>query len=503
MLNRYRSFLLLMFLAGAGLFMSGCEKSWEEYYKGEANSEISLWDALTTNEDYSEFADLVESAGFDTIIRSSQTYTLFVPPNEAFTDFEQDSVELLQMLSYHISPTIILPASFQNERKLETYTDKFAQLEKTASMMYFDGIAILNQSMLYRDGIIYEIEQVASPRPNLYEYIDQMNSRLSGYIDSRDSVALDYSQSVPTGFDDEGNTIYDSVFIITNRFERDFFPVSLESRYNEATMLLVTDEDYNNALDVMADNLGGSFTNHADIPSDWQTEFLIPYIFNNGVFNGSRDFQFFMNDSVENIQGVLIPMNHTNIDQDSKTICSNGLAYQYLDFQIPGALYLEEIKYEGESYVIDQGSGFFAWDAELISTSNDLIQPKILDNISASEEQYITVDFPRGSTEIYSLEIQLPKIFPRPYKLVWRGYYRPSGIVKFYVNDVYVGEFDNYNFRYPVNGNNPENFFNHIEFDVDNITTYDDIVVKIEYTGPGIGSQNGICIDYLSLVPAN
>ena len=96
----------------------------------------------------------------------------------------------------------------------------------------------------------------------------------------------------------------------------------------------------------------------------------------------------------------------------------------------------------------------------------------------------------------------IPKIFPGNYDLVWRAYYRPSGVLKFYVNDEYVGEYDNYNFRYPVQGNNPKNYFNRVAFEVTNITKYEDITVKIEYTGPGIGSQNGLNIDYISLIPS-
>ena len=494
---------MVLFLAGMTVFQSGCNKYREDYYTGHPNSAKKLWDALASNEEYSEFMKLLETVGYDTLIKNSESYTLFIPPNEAFLEFDYNSEDIRRILAYHISPTILLPSSFDGERKLQTYMRKFVLLTKLGNILLFDGIPVSGHSMLFQNGVYYEIESIAYPRPNLYEYIQQINSNLSNYIDSRDSISLDYSQSIPVRLDDEGNIVYDSVFVVKNLFERDFFPVSQEFRNNEATMLLVSAEEYNNALDIMADNLGGSFSDHNDIPQDWQTEFLIPYIFTNGVFSGIREFVFFLRDSIENIQGDWIPVDHINIDPNSAIMCSNGLAYHYKDFKIPGNLYLEEIRYEGESFVTDQGGGFIAWNTELVSTSNDQYQPKILENTSASGGKYITIDLIRGSTELYSLEIKLPKIFPRPYKLTWRGYYRPSGILKFYVNDEYVGEFDNYNFRFPVNGINPVNFFNRVAFDVDNITSYNDIVVKIEYIGPGTGTLNGVCIDYLSLVPAN
>ena len=493
--------ILFLLLTGLLLVHTGCEKKWEEYYRVPDQTNIKLLDAIKENADYSDFVRYIEETGFDTLLNKSESFTLFIPTNTAFSEMNLSEDEIEWVMGYHIAKTVFIPSNINGMRKLETYIKKFALLTENENGIFFDGVELSQNSPLYKDGIYYEMNQVAYPAPNLYEYMVLENPLFATYVDSRDSVSLDYNESKPIDFDEEGNTIYDSVYFTVNRFERDFYPVTLESRDGEATLVMVAEEKYNEALDLMADNLGSSFLDHHDIPEDWQTEFLLPYIFTNGFFEKSLYYDSFLNDSLTNIQGDLIPVDNRKIDPDSRKICSNGIAFQYMDFVIPEELYLEEIKYEGEDLAVEVSGGFFAWDAEQVTTSDITLIPSIYDHASASEGKYVSIDLPRGHAETYNIEFILPKIFPRIYKLVWRGNYRPSGVIAIYVNDELMGEFDNYNFRKPVNGSNPVNGFNKIEFLVENITSYSNVTIKMEYYDPGLGTLNGLNIDYVSLIP--
>ena len=482
---------------------SSCEKYWEEYYQVPARTDVKLLDAIKDSSKYSEFVHYLEITGYDTILSKSESFTLFIPTNNAFTEADLNQEELGRILGYHIAKTVFIPSNINRIRKLETHIEKFALLTENENGIFLDGLALSQNSPLFKDGIFYEMEEVAYPRPSLYEYMNLINPVFTQYIDSRDSISLDYAESKPINFDPEGNTIYDSVYVITNRFERDFFPVSEESRDDEATMLIITEEKYNEALNLMAENLKGSFVDHNDIPLDWQSEFLLPIIFKNAVFEGSLHYLSFLNDSLENIQGDMIAVDNNNIDPNSRTLCSNGITFLYEDFTIPEELYLEEIKYEGEDLVVEISGGFFSWDKERVETSDLTKNPTIFDHTTASGGKYVTVNLPRGYSSSYSIQLKLPKVFPRKYTLVWRGNDRPSGLIAFYSNGEYIGEFDNFYFRYPVNGNNPVNGFNKIEFSVDNITSFEDVTRKMEYQNSGLGTLNGISIDYISLTPAD
>jgi hypothetical protein len=110
----------------------------------------------------------------------------------------------------------------------------------------------------------------------------------------------------------------------------------------------------------------------------------------------------------------------------------------------------------------------------------------------------VTLD--RAQTEDFSIEFTIPRIFPNSYRFYWQAYFRPSGRVSFYVNGEQIGTFDNYNFRYPVDGINPVGSFNRKGFPVV-IEEYGEIHVKMVYEHYGTStSSNGICLDYIELV---
>jgi hypothetical protein len=101
--------------------------------------------------------------------------------------------------------------------------------------------------------------------------------------------------SRPIGFDEYGNTIYDTVSETFNLFEEEYFPVSEESRYKTATIVFPLEEDYNAALTEMALSLGSGYEDHTDIPLVWQNEILIPYLLEHGVFeNMVEEDEFIM-----------------------------------------------------------------------------------------------------------------------------------------------------------------------------------------------------------------
>lgn len=482
------------------IMVNSCNEEFNEYYAVPEQSDQKIWDVIKSKPEYSIFYGLMNEAGFDTILNREQPFTLFIPVNEAFEDVSLEGDELLSTLGYHLSESLILPYHIKTYRKLRTYFGKFTLLERKENDLLMDGIILSNSSILYKNGVYYELQEVVYPKPNLYEFIARTCATLSQYIDLQDSVMFDIQKSTPLGFDDEGNTIYDSVFSIINRFERDYFPVSEEFRDNNATMIIFTQEQYDSALDQMADKLGPMFIDHNDIPTDWQTESLIPYYLKTSVFPGVLKYENFSSGQIRNIQGDTVIIDYMTIDQDSRFICSNGVTFMYNSLKVPENLYIDTLKIEGEALIINRGEGKFAWIEEV--KSNDFSrEPFHVESIYTSGGGYLSVALPRGYTGSYYFEFIFPRIFPNTYRFIWRANYRPSGIIEFYINDISIGKFDNYKFRNPVDGVNPDNGFNQKVFQVSHLTEYGNLKIRIEYTGPGTGTTNGVNLDYIMLLP--
>ena len=123
------------------------------------------------------------------------------------------------------------------------------------------------------------------------------------------------------------------------------------------------------------------------------------------------------------------------------------------------------------------------------------------------EGTLVNVQFQRNYSGEYNLEFTFKNVFPMKYRLEWKASYRPSGVFSVFVNGTDLGAYDTYNLRQSVISVTGERFspdegFNTKDWWVVSITDFGDVSIRIEYLDSGIGSNNGLNIDYISLIPA-
>jgi hypothetical protein len=486
--------------------LASCSRDyWEDHYRDyDERVDMHLWDAVKEEPRFSMFVEMLEDYELDTLFESGLSYTLFIPDNDAIALMNDDVGPVDKTLSNHISSTVFLTSNIEEARKLQTLLGKFAVISRTPSGFKFQDQAIELSSPLYLDGKYYEISEIAYPRPNLYEFTSLFSSVIRDYIDLNDSAYLDKASSTPIGFDDQGNTIYDSVIEVVNTFERDFFPVSQEFRDKSATFVLFTQEQYEDALDLMAGDLGPAFTSNDDIPEVWQFEVLLPSLMEKSLFENRLAYYQFK-DTMVSVTGDTVSIDPSLINPDSRYLCSNGLVYTYFDFVIEKDLYQGEKRIEGEELVDSIGVADFEWNEDVVA-SGISVAPDKQAALQASEGFIVNVQLPRNYSGEYALEINFKNVFPMKYRLLWRANYRPSGLFAIYVNDTQIDVFDTYNLRssiLSVTGERfiPESGYNFKDWWVENLTEFGDVKIRFEYLGSGSSSSNGINIDYLVLIP--
>lgn len=506
-------FILLIII----ILFTACTVEWEDHYGDvEKSVNVKLWDTLKTLSQYSEFVKSMEFLKLDTVIESSNSKTLFIPTNEAFIEyFNGDTTGFRETMAYHIVPTFFLLQNVEtnNSRKLKTYFEKYALIQNIDNIFYFDGIEIINSSSLFLDGKFYETGKVVNPTPNLYEYLRWNNPPIQKYVDLQDTVILDMEKSKPLGFNEQGETIYDSVTIISNLWEDEYFPISEEFRDIFATLVIPDQVSYEAALDEMSQKLGGIFVSHEDIPADWQNSVLIPDLLYRGTFGGLWYPVDFEKEIIVNIISDTINFN-IDIDTASRKICTNGWVYNYASFSIGDTLYLRHIL-EPEDLVENIGYNKFSWIEEGVTVEGNLnylpVEQMIL---GASNDTIVSVKFDKGYSGDYALTFTLKHVFPKKYRMVWRTQYRLSGLFSVYINGVKIllgldqlEEFDTIELTdgfYSVSGIKlypDKKGFCDVDAWVENLTDYGDVDVRIEYQGPGLGFENGLSIDYIGLFP--
>jgi hypothetical protein len=354
---------------------------------------------------------------------------------------------------------------------------------------------------------------VIEPKPNLYEYYEFTNPVLSNYIDTQDTIILDKEKSKPLGFDEDGNTVYDTVAIIANKFEMKFFPVKEEFRNLSSTIVFPKEEDYREALNIMAESLGGKYNDYKDIPLEWQENILIPHILTQGVFLNRLEPEEFVwkspKDTLKllNVLGDSVVINYVPTD---KALCSNGYAYNYQSYVIPDSLYQGGTKYEGERLLKPTGLNKYAWNDSVTAKAGISLTPFQELIQGASNDSIIRVTFPKGYKGVFSVEFKSPSLFPRRYVMVVSTHMDIGGIYNIYVNDLLVKKFDYYAYitgRGIINSvtgvrYTPRGRFNRFDMYVDNIDEYGQAKIKFEYAGPSTVPTNGFVIDYIEFIPA-
>jgi uncharacterized surface protein with fasciclin (FAS1) repeats len=491
----------------------GCTKQWDEHYTVYPETvDENVWDVIQSDPQFSSFVQIIKAAKMDTLFLSDIAYTIFAPTNEAISNFQGVKEFSNVVLAYHLSSHFINISSIQGKRQVQTLTEKFAMFERNGNEVKIDEIKVVGESPLYRNGKFFTMEKVIEPRPNLYEYYQFTNPVLSNYIDTQDTIILDKEKSKPLGFDDDGNTVYDTVSIIANKFEMKYFPVKEEFRNLTSTIVFPKEDDYRGALNIMALSLGGEYNDYNDIPLDWQEEILIPHILSQGVFLNRLEPEEFVwkspKDTLKllNVLGDSVVINYVPTD---KALCSNGYAYNYQSYEIPDSLYNGGTKFEGEALVNPTGLNKYAW-IDSVSAKSDISLVPMQELIQgASNDSIIRVNFPKGYKGKFTLDFKSPKLFPRKYVMAISTHMDIGGIYDIYVNNVLVKTFDYYAYIqgrgviFSVTGERyiPRGRFNKFDLYVDNIEEYGSTKIRIDYKGPGFVASNGLVIDYIEFIP--
>ncbi|MFY9153398.1 MAG: fasciclin domain-containing protein [Prolixibacteraceae bacterium] len=499
------------------LFVTSCTKEWDDHYNKVPDTiNTNVWDAIKGEPSLSKFAALMEKFKYDTLFQSNDTYTIFAPDNNAIDEIQKTEEISASILNYHISTIFIQPVDIQGSRKLQTLDEKYSTFENVKGNPSYDGIALTFESPLYMNGKFFIMGKVARPKLNLYEYYTINNPYLKAYIDKQDSIIIDKEKSRPIGFDEMGNTVYDTVSVKVNLFEEKYFPISEEFRAWTATYVFPRKEKYENALTEMATKLGGKFHTYQDIPVKWQEDVLIPYLVDHGTFLNSLEVSEFKPIRIKNNRRVF---NMLNIVGDSiiadyiptdRYLASNGISYDYSSFVIPDSLFSGAAKYEGEWLARQTGANKFAWRKNVVVNSTSYFDVSNSYIKGESNDSILVVNFAKGYKGTYSLQFKIKNLFPRKYRMIVHTHMDIGGIYEVYINDVLVKSFDYYDYvKYrglikSVTGATlvPVGRYNSFDCWVDNITEYGQPTVRFEYKGPGNAPNNGLVLDVIEFIPA-
>jgi len=245
-------------MVAAALFMgalaTGCS-DWDDHYVADAtqvgSSDATIWQNIQSNPQLTQFAALLQRTGYDQILNTTQSYTVWAPLDGTFDydaiNAETNDIIISEFIKNHVA-RYNYPASGTIDERIYMLNRKVEDF--TGSGTYTIGdVAVATPNIANNNGIMHTINGKIAFMPNIYETLDTKYfaiDSVANYFHKYDLLELDENNSVQGPIVEGQITYLDSVFIedndIFNRFSTMLGSAYINREDSSYTMILPTNK---------------------------------------------------------------------------------------------------------------------------------------------------------------------------------------------------------------------------------------------------------------------
>lgn len=484
--------LLLLLVVNAG-----CKDHWDDFYGEEedersAGAKITILEALQQEpERYSKFIKLLEDTGLSREVNSERVVTVWVPANNYITEdiMSLDSIDKRRFVLNHINQLALYKTKLATKSEVETLAKKYIAIRGSGNNYTVERVRVTKLDRACTNGVFHEIAGVLKPLKNIMEYILEAGPEYSIYRDSLlayNDTTFRPDLSFALGVDEVGQTIYDSVFDITNKLLKS---VDFADESGSATLLLASNaviDDMLKEMETYLNDLGTEMT-YADTLTCF-----------NFLMGAS-----FVGYEIPNFYGIrrIYTGGGKEIRPDKQLIssnydeCSNGLVYKFEKMYIPRGPLMKKVDYTivdlfllpeeewSDYYQISYGGTLNNLesnandDAEMtknIFADNGNLSRKFL-QVKAEAGEWIELSLLQKNIKA---QMEPAKLIPGKYKLSGWGYGWRSANVKLYLNGTPLRWHKDKSTTFPMGSNS--------EFEYGAIRLMCDTIVVTASPGPDV-----------------
>lgn len=389
-MKRNKFIYLLAFLAV--MFLGACsELSDKDYFKNietTVNSDelvvvdMSSEEYLSKEPEYSSINELFKSHGiFTSLEQKKQLSTMLVVENSDFQAPTGMESEIDNAVKAHVSDIAVSPANLKtegNNMRIMMWHGKYINVDlddaarnegKIAGHIMF-GTSVVKKVVKTNSGYIYILSSLLNIPKSIYDYITNLDDNYSILRDSilaSGTKEFDKKNSKPIGVNDEGNTVYDSVFIYKNtHFLEKNFDLSSESL--TATLLLTSNAVVEEAIaDAKARLQKWGLWDEWNAERQYNFEYTMRHwIMDAAFFDKKLTPEILQSKDEENdmLTSIFSKYWKTSVQQINPTPIelSNGIAYQVTRLHIPNNVLIWRLKEDFSIYEFcsaEQKESFF------------------------------------------------------------------------------------------------------------------------------------------------
>lgn len=384
-------FIYLLAFSAVMLLGACSELSDKDYFKNietTVNSDelvvvdMSSEEYLSKEPEYSSINELFKSHGiFTALEQKNQLSTMLVVENSDFQAPAGKEAEIDNAVKAHVSDIAVSPANLKtegNNMRIMMWHGKYINVDlddaarnegKIAGHIMF-GTSAVKKVVKTNSGYIYVLSSLLNIPKSIYDYITNLDDNYSILRDSilaSGTKEFDKKNSKPIGVNDEGNTVYDSVFIYKNtHFLEKNFDLSSESL--TATLLLASNAVVEEAIaDAKVRLQKWGLWDEWNAERQYNFEYTMRHwIMDAAFFDKKLTPETLQSKDEENdmLTSIFSKYWKTSVQQINPTPIelSNGIAYQVTRLHIPNNVLIWRLKEDFSIYEFcsaEQKESFF------------------------------------------------------------------------------------------------------------------------------------------------
>jgi len=379
--------------------LSACTKKWDNHDQvTDAAINNNLYQNISKTANTATFSQLLVKTGYDKVLASSKTYTVWVPTDQALQSLDpsilSDTAKLRLFVTNHICNQSYLASTTNPDQRIHMLDGKYELL----SGLKFDSANIITANQYAANGIFHIIDKFVPRLDNCWEWMQNSTTvpMNKNYFLSLNYIYNDTPRAKIVGVDPvTGQTKYDFTGATINK---NYFldKVDVSDETNPYTLILLVDNSFTTELNKLTPWFKTSTT---DSTNNLASFHLVKDLGIKGSYSPSQ-----LPDTLVSTYGVKVPINKSAIVASYRT--SNGWVHVMSQVNFT-------LTYKFPSVVV-QGEAPTAFAAD--RTANVLYRIRVNPNNGQTFKDLLMQNYSYAS---YWINYNVPRMNSMRYNVYW------------------------------------------------------------------------------------
>ena len=237
----------------------------EAYVDGNASADKTLWENINGDSNLSQFASLLTKTGYDKVLNSANSYTVWAPTNGTFDVSQYESMDSAQLVQQFVKNHIanynyVVSGLWSSPKRIRTLNNKSYDFTNNGTCT-FGGLNVTTTNIAGNNGVMHKIDGVTQYYPNILDFFSDTAlvkslgvDSVAAYFRKYNETYLDESKSVVGPIVDGKQTYIDSVMVTYNTLANRL-RAKISDEDSSYTILLPTNAAWKAELSKAADAL--------------------------------------------------------------------------------------------------------------------------------------------------------------------------------------------------------------------------------------------------------